>query len=453
MTVDPASLLGTPSAAESERFVPTGRFRGTLDEFGYVEEEWFASGKAEGHPYTTLLTVRRPRDRNKFSGVVVIEPVHAASAAPVWIYTSTYQMSSGHGWVAVCSQKSVLDSFVKPANTGRYADLAIWSDAPPPESSGIGALRLPSDRAGIQARLEQMRRTNVLSTPILAQVGAALATGDGPFTGMGMRHALLAGHSQTGAVVTDYVLNGHDSQRFPDGSPVYHGFFPSGAPSVRLSHRDVPIVQVVSDGDIASHNGPGREGRGYRRDDSDDPGDRYRLYELAGVPHMGTRYPPYNDTATWRIDPTGTAGNIPPDAVMNSLPHDELFNVGMHHLVQWMANDVTPPRADRIEVGPDGLLLKDEHGNTRGGVRCAQMDVPRLRYSSTPGVDDNGEPAFGVVGFEEPLSSKTLQGLYRDHADYVDRFNRRLDELIAAGWFLAEDAAGMRDEAETAAVP
>ncbi len=168
---------------------------------------------------------------------------------------------------------------------------------------------------------------------------------------------------------------------------------------------------------------------------------------------MGTRYPPYSDNATWQMDPTGTAGNIPEGAVMNSLPHDELFHVGMHHLVQWVASGVTPPRADRIAVGPDGLFLKDEHGNTLGGVRCAQMDVPRLRYTSTPGVDENGEPAFGVVGTEEPLPPQTLNRLYRDHADYVERFNRRLDELIAQGWFLVEDAPGMRAEADGAAVP
>jgi hypothetical protein len=39
------------------------------------------------------------------------------------------------------------------------------------------------------------------------------------------------------------------------------------------------------------------------------------------------------------------------------------------------------------------------------------------------------------------------------HADYVDRFNHGLDELILAGCFLADDAAGMHGEAQTAAVP
>jgi hypothetical protein len=454
MTVGPATISRPPAVDPPARFVPTGSFRGSLDEFDYVEEEWFASGEVDGHAYTTALTVRRPRDPARFSGTVMVEPVHAASAAPIWIYTSLYQMRHGHGWVSICSQKSALDAFVKPTNPERYASLEIWSDEPQAEASGIDSLRLPRDPAGMQARMERMRRVNVHSTPILAQVGVALRGDGGPFSGFDVRNLVLTGHSQTGGVVTDFVLRGHEVQRRGDGSPVYDGFFPSGAPSVRFGRRDVPLVQVLSDGDISDPNRPGREGRGYRRDDSDEPDDRYRLYELAGVGHMGTRYPPYSDNAMWQNDPIGTAGSIAKDAVMNSLPHDELFSMGLDHLARWVAEGDIPPRADRIEVGTDGLFVRDEHGNSRGGVRCAQMDVPRLRYQANPGVKEDGTtPAFGVVGVEEPQPAETLKRLYRDHADYVERFNRRLDELIAQGWFLAEDADEMRTEAEKADVP
>jgi hypothetical protein len=450
MTVSPAVLSLPPRVEAHGRFVPTGQFRGDLDELGYVEEEWFAAGVVDGHPYATTMTVRRPGDPGRFSGTVIVEPVHAASAAPVWIYTSTYQMRAGHGWAAVGSQKTVVDTFVKPANPDRYSSLQIWSDAPPLESTGLSVLREP---AAFRARMEQMRRVNVLSTPILAQVGAAIADGGGPFAGLGVRHVLLTGHSQTGGVVTDYVLDGHDAQRNQDGSPVYHGFFPSGAPIVRFGPRDVPLVQVLSEGDISDPNRPGREGRTYRREDGDEPGDRYRLYELAGVAHMGTRYPPYSDNAMWQNDPLGTAGSVPKGASMNSLPHGELFSMALHHLVRWVDGDVSPPRAERIETGPDGLFVKDEQGNSRGGVRCAQMDVPRLRYLPNPGVGEDEVPAFGVVGIESALPPERLKELYRDHADYVARFNRRLDELIAQGWFLAEDADEMRREADHADMP
>jgi len=291
MTVEPATLTRPQAAKDSQPFVPTGSFRDDPADFDYVEEEWFASGEADGHPYTTSVFVRRPRDAAKFSGTVVVEPLHAASAAPVWIYTSTYLMRSGHAWACVASQKSALEAFVKPSDEDRYASLDIWSDAPAMEA-GVGGVAVPRDPAAMQARMEHMRRVNALSTPILAQAGAAIAERAGPFADLDVRDVILAGHSQTGGVVTEYILNGHDAHRLADGSPVYHGFFPSGAPGVTFGPRDVPIVQVLSEGDISDPNRPGREGRGYRRDDSDETGDRYRLYELAGVAHMGTRNPP-----------------------------------------------------------------------------------------------------------------------------------------------------------------
>jgi hypothetical protein len=454
MTVDPATLTRSTIVTDATRFVPTGSYRGSLDEFDYVEEEWFATGAVDGHRYSTQLTVRRPRDPAHFSGTVLVEPVHAASAAPMWIYTSLYEMRSGHGWAAVCSQKTVLEAFVRPTNPAGYSSLEIWSDAAT-EELGVDALALPRDPAGIQERIERMNRVNVLSSAILAQVGAALSmpSSAGPFAGTTVRNTILMGHSQTGWVVTNYVLNTHDTSRLSDGSPVYDGFFPSGAPSVQFGPRDVPLLQVLSEGDIADpHRGPMRVDRSYRRDDSDNPDDRYRLYELAGAGHMGTRYPPYSENQMWQIDPTGTAGNVAPDAVMNSLPHDELFAMGLDHLVQWLANGVVPPRASRIEIGADELFVKDEHGNSRGGVRCAQMDVPIKRYVANPGTNDDGTPAFGVVGIEEPLSGEVLKELYRDHADYVRRFNLRLDELIAEGWLLPDDASEMRSEAESASV-
>jgi hypothetical protein len=255
-------------------------------------------------------------------------------------------------------------------------------------------------------------------------------------------------------VVTNYIQRAHDEQRFADGSPVYHGFFPSGAPSVQFRPRDVPLVQVVSEGDIAHPNrGPMRVDRGYRRDDSDDPTDRYRLYELAGAGHMNTRFPPYSENATWQMDPTGTAGAVPTDATMNSLPHGEMFSAGLDHLVRWVAEGEAPPRATRIETGADGLFVKDQYGNSRGGVRCAQMDVPRNRYESNPGTNPDGTPAFGVVGIEVALPSETLKEMYRDHTEYVERFSRRVDELVSEGWLLPADAAEMRAEAEAAPVP
>jgi hypothetical protein len=272
-------------------------------------------------------------------------------------------------------------------------------------------------------------------------VGSALRT-SGPLAGYNVRHVLLVGHSQTGHVTTNFVKNAHESHRRAGGAPVFDGYFPAGNAGALFGPRDVPLVQVVSDGDMAAS----AERRGHRRADSDEPTDRYRLYELAGVSHMGTRHPPHSDPKPWN---ERLSGAIAANAVMNSLPHDELFNVSLNHLVQWVAKGTVPPRAARIEIDPDGrFIAKDENGNSRGGVRCAQMDVPRAIYYSSPRKAD-GTPVGGIVGTEAAFDKPTMQKLYQTRTTYIARFDKRLDELIGQGWLLGADARDMRDEAES----
>jgi hypothetical protein len=165
---------------------------------------------------------------------------------------------------------------------------------------------------------------------------------------------------------------------------------------------------------------------------------------------MGTRYPPYSDPTWWQS--TQTAGSVGLELRMNSAPHNELFGMALHHLVAWVTDGVVPPRAARMEVGDDGFFAKDECGNSLGGVRNVLVDVPAARFYANPRNSD-GTPAFGVVGFEESLSHDELARLYRDHDDYVQRFTRRLDELVTDGWLLADDAPELREEAEKAEVP
>jgi hypothetical protein len=132
---------------------------------------------------------------------------------------------------------------------------------------------------------------------------------------------------------------------------------------------------------------------------------------------------------------------------MNSLPHFELFAMTLDHLVRWVADGTVPPRAERLEVGPDGYFATDEHGNTLGGVRCVQLDVPHSTYRPNPLLAD-GRPSYVTVGSDEPFDSEALRALYGDKAGYLGRFKNRLDELASDGWLLDDDADEMRREAE-----
>ncbi|MFJ2113147.1 alpha/beta hydrolase domain-containing protein [Streptomyces sp. NPDC087850] len=446
--VTPAVLRRSPDDG-SATFTPYGTHVPSLDTYDYVEEEWIATGEENGHTYATTVLVRRPRDGARFSGTVIAEPLHVHGIAPIWIYSGPYILRSGHAWVEITAQKTTLDLHVKPSGPQRYDSLHMEG----PDSGDFDLNPNLGKPEPARAFFTGLTRRNRATGSILAQVGAALRGPGGPFEGTPVAQVVLAGHSQTGSVTTAFIGDGHTTRRLADGSPVYDGFFPSGFPLDAFHNIDVPVVQVMCDGDVSVPGYsflPGYEGRTYRRDDSDKPGDLFRLYELAGIPHMGTRYAPYNDVSLWKA-------TFPDDDVvfgprMNSLPHFELFSMGLHHLVEWVANGTVPPRADRIEVGQDGYFARDEHGNTRGGVRSVQLDVPHSTYRPNPTRRD-GTPSSLTVGSEEPLDAETLRQLYHDSDGYLQRFDRRLDELVAEGWLLAEDADEMRREARQVEIP
>jgi hypothetical protein len=419
--------------------VPNSIYRTEHAKAGYIEEEWFVSGIDDlGQAYKTQVYIWRPRDPARFSGTILAEPLHALGVPPMMMYTSPYVVRSGHGWAMIGSQRAPLEAHVKSKDPQYYSSLHI---EPAP-----GTPNTPPAQTDTAAMAAYQAAVNQASNAILAQAGAALRAADGPFRGYRVQHVLLMGHSQTGGVVTNYVLGAHDKQRLAGGKPIYEGYFPAGAPRLPFGPSDSAIVQVVCDGDVADGNARGPEfaNHRYRRPDSDAPNDRYRLYEFAGTSHMGTRYPPHNNPANWKDALGGDTSGV----IMNTMPHDEQFSMALHHLVVWVAKGVNPPRAARMELAaPDGrYLAKDANGNTLGGIRAAQLDVPRATYHSTP-VNPDGTARRSIVGFEVPFTPDKMRSLYGAPANYVRRFNARLDELIAQGWFLAEDAADSRAEA------
>jgi hypothetical protein len=471
MEVVPARLYRT-DVNEGEAFVPLGESLARPRDIDYREEEWFASGTDDGgRPYLTQVYCRVPADPARFSGTVIVEPLHASGVGGLFMSTSPYVLRSGHAWICVASQKSSLDAYMKGSQESalhgppkahkpkRYEELEIHSDVPLPAVSLPGQERRdrtdseePAEMPNPGELMVQLMRYNHASDAILAQVGLALSQAAAPLEGLDVQSVILAGHSQTGHVTSSYIVNSHEPRRRPDGTSIFDGYFPAGNPTHRFGPRDVPVVQIMSDGDIATTMRWGTsELRPHRRPDSDDPDDRYRLYEIAGIAHVGTRYPPMNNAQFWDSigDPAHT---VLPGSTMNSLPHDALFSVCLDHLVQWVAKGVTPPRAERIEVAPDGFFAKDEFGNPKGGVRCVQLEVPRAAYYSSP-PGPAGHQTFGLVGIEVPFDKATLNKLYTGKDDYLEKYNRRLDELLAERWLLPEDANEMRNEAIKADIP
>jgi hypothetical protein len=380
-----------------------------VEDFPYLTEEFFVTGAIDGIPYTTRIIVRRPRDVRAFSGTVVAEALHAGGRSLVFEWSRVSVLTRRHLFVEIVHSPANIN-LLKTFNGERYGSLAI---------------------------------ANGQTNAVIAQVGRLIKSRTGPFAAYDVRRATLMGTSASSGTVRNY-LAAHAEQRMPDGKPIFDGFLlTSTNGNTPLPVVDVPMIQMPTQTEVQTW---AEQGIKYRRPDGDEAGNRFRLYEVAGMPHNNSR-----DNPGFQGDPC-------------TLPvtdfHAGAFTaLGLNHLVDWIANGRTPPRAPYIEVDQnpanDGShLALDEHGNARGGIRNVWVDVPVATY----GVFGKGrrqaqDRLCQLAGTEVPLPEAALKTLYRDKADYTNRVNRRLEELIRAGWFLPEYADAVRADAVAAVIP
>ena len=100
------------------------------------------------------------------------------------------------------------------------------------------------------------------------------------------------------------------------------------------------------------------------------------------------------------------------------------------------------------------MVVVDEYGNAKGGVRNVFVDVP----IASNGVLGKGrtqpqDRLCQLGGTKVTLPEATLKKLYKSAADYQDRVNRRLDALVKEGWFLPEYVDDVRKDAAAAKIP
>ena len=380
-----------------------------VEDFPYVTEEYFVSGRANDAPYTTRIIVRRPKDPAQFSGTVVAEALHAGGRSLIFEWSRVSILTRRHLFVEIVHSPANV-GLLKTFNAERYASLAIAQGQ---------------------------------ANDILAQVGLLVKSGSAPFAAYAVRQTTLMGTSASSGTVRNY-FPAHTARRLPNGRPIYDGFLlTSTNGNEPLPSVDVPIVQMPTQTEVATW---AEAGIRYRRPDSDAPGNRFRLYEVAGMPHNNSRENPgfLNDPCTLPV---------------TDFPAGAFTALGLDFLVEWIAKGKTPPHAPPIEVDQntanDGSFLAlDEHGNAKGGIRNVFVDVP----VAANGVMGKGKTTAQdrlclLAGTKVPLKTEVLRRLYTSTDDYVAKVDRRLRELVDAGWFLPEYADAVRADARKAAFP
>jgi len=380
-----------------------------VEDFPYVTEEFFVSGTAKDAPYTTRIIVRRPKDPGTFSGVVVSEALHAGGRSLVFEWSRVSVLTRRHMFVEIVHSPANIN-LLKTFNAERYASLNIV-----------------------------MGQTN----DVIAQAGMLIKSGTGPFAGYKVQKITLMGTSASSGTVRNYLAD-HANLRLASGGPIFDGFLlTSTNGNTPLPIVDVPMIQMPTQTEVVTWAAKGIE---YRRPDSDEPGNRFRLYEVAGMPHNNSR-----DSPAFQNDPC----TLP----VTDFPAGAFTALALNYLVDWITKGKTPPHAPPIAVDQntanDGSALAlDEYGNARGGIRNVWVDVP----TATNGVFGKGKTdaqdrLCQLAGTKVPLPEATLKKLYPSKGDYTRKVERRLDELSKEGWFLPEYVEMVRRDATTAPLP
>jgi hypothetical protein len=271
---------------------------------------------------------------------------------------------------------------------------------------------------------------------VIAQVGAALKSPDraNPLARLPVRKLVLGGTSASAAVLVRY-LPAHRVYRLADMKPIYDGFLPTST-AAEIDKVDVPMIEVPTMTEVA-------RGASVLRQDGDEPGDQFRVYELAGIGHLDVR-----DVDAFRPNPCAQPISLHPIGTG--------FSVALHHLLQWVDRGVVPPHASRIlidrDVRNDGSLMRlDAHGNVEGGVPSPYIVVPVAQYAVPNAVAkpypthlhpwaDRGEQGVEALcrltAYQNDFTPDQLKALYGTKAAYRARVERELDTLTRDGWFL-----------------
>jgi len=380
-----------------------------VEDFPYITEEYFVSGTIADAPYTTRIIVRRPRETKAFSGTVVAEALHAGGRSLIFEWSRQSILTRNHMFVEIVHSPANIN-LLKTFNAERYASLTI-----------------------------AMGQTN----DVIAQVGRLIKSKTGPFAAYDVRRTTLMGTSASSATVRTY-LGAHPNLRLPDGKPIFDGFLlTSTLGNTPMPIVDVPIIQMPTETEVATY---AQQGIAYRRPDSDEPSNRFRLYEVAGMPHNNSR-----DNPGFQNDPC----TLP----VTDFPAGAFTALALNHLIEWIANGKTPPHAPPITVDQDSAndgspLALDEHGNAKGGIRNVWVDVPIATYGvNGKGKTPQQDRLCQLGGTKVPLADDVLKKSYRGSGDYVARVEQRLKELIAEGWFLPEYAGMVRADAKLVRIP
>lgn len=425
-----------------------------LVKHGYVEEEYFISGRAniyapEGEtidflktygfgggrvvakanvPYKTRIVIRRPADIGKFSGTVQIEPIRdVTEGVTTWQRAWPYIVSHGDVWIGFTVSKANVEKLHKAFDPARYGSLDISDEG--------------------------------LRWDIMAQVAALARSPQGPLATLGfldiaaIKPGLLrvysSGWSLTGCMQAEFISKHHARWHRGDGKSVIDGYLAGICPfgGALPVPQDAAVIQIMSESEYQGVPELVRWVASARQPDSNAVGEkRFRWYDIAGSSHAD-----YSDQLqfTLSLHQAGIKAAVNCAAPISRLPGvSDFARAALRNLDDWIRAGRYPPPGKLFELNADSTIKRDANGNALGGVRPHWTAAPLTTFvPATPAAPDaEPDPITGTVdgfcallGHEKPLPKDVVSALYKDQADYVDQATDIIVALVNTKYMLAAD--------------
>jgi hypothetical protein len=473
----PAATIAGPLEAGGGTALGAASTGPSLDDAGYTEAEYTASGTATSYKpeegtfadlpadgtfslvpdaeadYTTRFVVRRPAEAADFNGTVVVEWFNVSGgldAAPDYTYMADELLRGGYAWVGVSVQRIGVeggDVAVAVPGLGDMAGAGTGLKAQNPER--YGDLSHPGDAFSYDIYTQVARALRESGS------GSGTEGSDGdavdPLDGLEIERVLAMGESQSAFALTTYVngvqpltemfdgflIHSRGGSAAPLGEPdkgIDVAGSIGGKPTQIRTDGEAPVLVVETESDVLGVLGylPARQ----------DDGDRFRLWEIAGTAHADKFQ----------------VGELE-DALGCSLPINRgqqvyALRAALRSLDTWVREGTAPPEADRLAVDESGaapVFELDDLGIATGGIRTPAVDAPVDILSGMPGPDTS--IICILFGTTTPLDEAALAGRYDSRDQYTADYEAATDAMIEAGFALDDDREQILAEADPSRLP
>ena len=407
-----------------------------LAKYGYVEEEYFLTGRGfrynttgevgqtgvrletggllddGSYPFKTRIVVRRPADPADANGTVVAEWNNVTAFRDIewnWFGDPEFMLKNGYTFVGVTAQNVGITG-LKAFDTARYGSLEVRWDTTASSGSSIDDLSYDVYGAALKAIRGE-------------------GTGVDPLGGIEAETVIASGESQSCGRLATHYNKVEPLQNIADA------YLLTVCGTVLRTDRPDKVVRILTE----------TENQTERTVENFPDTNSIRHWEVAGSSHLPRLA---WDNAGGLLNRDFLAITVGCQKFPLSLVQWSFTaNRAIAGLADWVRDDVAPPIAPRGQY-EGGVLVRDEFGIAEGGIRYPELTVPTGVNDGVNSPGTGGNPLFSsfcfLLGSNTLFSSEQLHGLYTDFADYVGKYAAATDDFLESGFILAEDAVRLK---------